>query len=468
MTDFYQLPDEVAPASKEVIFGDPKDRHRDLVYLGKMAEAGKAVRKVWMDVSGEQVVAIVGKRGSGKSYTLGAILESLSAPDSGQIGRFAEPRAGLLLDTLDIFWPSLFALTADGPEVVREQFAQLGKWDLKPQALGIQVWIPAGFEDSRIDLPAFRKFQLGTSDFDAFDWATLLDVDLVMEPRGQLLNEVYRKLRIDGYTVDGKNVPAKQTYSIQDMLECIERDDHIRSDYAKETRRAVTQRLQAYMAYPIIAAVGTALREVLQRGKVSILLIGRVDDHLRAVIASVLIRKIMSARAKGSFIAKRLKTDSALAKDPEKIAQLRTELDQLVPRTWIMIDEAQNAIPSDRKTSAQDAVIKLVKEGRNYGLSFALTTQQPNAIDQRVMSQVITFVVHQLATQRDIDSVRQNLKSAEIEKCSLRRVELDFVALVRSLGLGQAIVSSVPSAEINRSFIINVRPRVTVHGGFED
>jgi DNA helicase HerA-like ATPase len=462
------MPDEIAPGEKEVAFGDPKNRHKDLVYLGKMAEASRALRKVWMDISGEQVVAVVGKRGSGKSFTLGVILEALAASVPNKIGVLSEPRSSLLLDTLDIFWPSLFPLTDAGTSVVKEQYHLLPQWSLEPQPLNVTVWIPAGFEQPSVDLPEFKTFRLGTSDFDAYDWATLLDVDLVMEPRGQLLSEVYRKLRIDGYTVGSIAVPPKKAYSIGDMLECIERDDHIVSDYAKETRRAVSQRLQAYMGYPLITASGTSLKDLLQPGAASILLLGRVDDDLRAVITSVLVRKIMVARSKASFIRKRLKTDTRLERDPTQKATLEKELEELVPRTWIMIDEAQNAIPSDRKTSAQDAVIRLVKEGRNYGLSFALTTQQPSAIDQKVMSQVITFIVHQLATNRDIDGVRQNLKSAEIEKCELRKAELDFVSLIRSLGLGQAIVSSVPTPSIARSFIINVRPRVTVHGGFED
>jgi hypothetical protein len=51
----------------------------DWVFLGRLAEVGPLV-SVTHDLSMEHVIAIVGKRGSGKSYTLGSFLEGLCAP----------------------------------------------------------------------------------------------------------------------------------------------------------------------------------------------------------------------------------------------------------------------------------------------------------------------------------------------------------------------------------------------------
>jgi DNA helicase HerA-like ATPase len=114
-------------------------------------------------------------------------------------------------------------------------------------------------------------------------------------------------------------------------------------------------------------------------------------------------------------------------------------------------------------------MIRLVKEGRNIGLSFALTTQQPNAIDSRVMSQVETFLIHQLTSRQDIDNVRNNLKSAEPESIKIGTTEIDLATLIRSLQLGQAVVSNANTTrDVSRSFVTNIRPRISVHGGFED
>ena len=52
-------------------------------WLGSLAEVSSGARpKVWLATGKEQVVAVVGKRGSGKSFTLGVIAEGLAAKDS--------------------------------------------------------------------------------------------------------------------------------------------------------------------------------------------------------------------------------------------------------------------------------------------------------------------------------------------------------------------------------------------------
>ncbi len=465
LVELYKTADEIAPNKSEVVFGDTRSRGTDLIYLGNLAEIGTQTRKVWMDVSGEQVVAIVGKRGSGKSYTLGTILEALSVKgENSAIAKVVDKRGILLIDTLDIFWPSKFVLSPEGPPQIKQQYEVAKRWGLKPEQPNVSVWVPSGFERSGIDPEDFQKYQLGVSDFDAYDWASLLNVDLITEPRGQLLNEAYSK--VVGGAEESWESSSPKEYSVQELVDCIENDPAISSDYTKETKRAVVQRLQAYANLSVISKKGTPLTDLIVPGKMSVLMVGRLNDDLRSVLTAVMLRKIFQARGKASFIRKRLKTDPTLT--PQQKSNLESAISSSVPRCWVAIDEAQNVIPSDRKTSAQDVVIKLVKEGRNYGISFCLTTQQPSAIDTKVMSQVITFIVHQLAMKQDIEGVRNNLHSAELEKVVAKRTELDFPSLLRSLDPGQAVVSSDVVPGINRSFVVNIRPRVSVHGGFED
>lgn len=53
----------------DIIAGDAACLERDRILLGKLAELGPR-RRLGLDVTGEQVVAILGKRGAGKSYAL--------------------------------------------------------------------------------------------------------------------------------------------------------------------------------------------------------------------------------------------------------------------------------------------------------------------------------------------------------------------------------------------------------------
>src|SRR3954454_22369978 len=75
----------------------------DWVSLGRLAELGPS-KDVRLDLSREHVVSIVGKRGSGKSFTLGSFLEGLCTTESTTpIGQLSKDRAALLFDTLNIF-----------------------------------------------------------------------------------------------------------------------------------------------------------------------------------------------------------------------------------------------------------------------------------------------------------------------------------------------------------------------------
>ncbi len=75
---------------------------RDWVSLGRLAEAGPT-KEVRMDLSREHILSIVGKRGSGKSFTLGWFEGLCTTERSTSISNIGKDRAALLFDTLNIF-----------------------------------------------------------------------------------------------------------------------------------------------------------------------------------------------------------------------------------------------------------------------------------------------------------------------------------------------------------------------------
>ena len=66
------------------------------------------------------------------------------------------------------------------------------------------------------------------------------------------------------------------------------------------------------------------------------------------------------------------------------------------------------------------------------GLSAVLATQHPSGLDQRVLSQVETFIAHQLVTEGDIRAVRDNLKPRRRRVFSLGRSNLTSEAFCAS------------------------------------
>lgn len=431
------------------------------VSLGRLAEIGPP-KEVRLDVSREHVLSIVGKRGSGKSFTLGSIIEGLcTSEQSTAISQISKQRATLLFDTLNIFqW--MTAQVKEGSSThLQEQARLLRDWNLEATPLDVDLWVPAGFED-RVTSRA-KPFRIRTHDMQIDDWASLLGVDAVQDPLGQLLTAVLDKVTIGGWTdADGGSHPAEPAYRISHLLECLRGDNDIRQDYARETVRALRQRLGAYEASPLFGDTGTELTELLKPGRLSVMLLSGIPDDIRLISIFLTIRKLLFARAQASEAAK--SKELGFAENPAEEERIEAVLDSAPPKTWVVIDEAQNIFPSEKQTSASGILLRFVREGRNFGLSLAFTTQQPSALDPRIMAQVDTQIAHTLTVSKDISTILGNLKAREPSRVKLRGNQLSPADAIRQLQTGQAFVSGV---DADRSFFIDIRPRTSVHGGYE-
>ncbi len=441
--------------------GFPEGKESSWISLGRLAEIGIPTM-VHFDVGHPHVVAIFGKRGSGKSFTMGSMLEGLcTAKVETCISEIRRSEAILLLDTLGIFqWTDIGLEEATDSEILRAQRATWRTWDLKPEKLDVQVWIPKGTRTEATPA-SHREFAIRTSDFTADDWGYLLDLNIYQDRMGQLLNDAYIKVTLEGWVGSHAKQQPTAAYSIEDLINCIKQDPELNESYQSETRRAVIQQLTTYYRNPLFEDQGTPLSEMLCAGRMNVLVMSRMSGPLRLVILSALIRRLMDERMVASEMEKHLLIRNDMTADERM--QIKNKLALSVPKTWIALDEAQNVLPSEKKTTAGEMLIRYVREGRNYGLSFMVATQQPTALDNRLLAQVDTLITHKLTVQSDIDYVRRNLKSNMPLEISYASRSLEFEELLRSLDVGQALVSNT---ETERTIIIDVRPRISVHGGF--
>ncbi|MFC2171392.1 ATP-binding protein [Acidobacteriota bacterium] len=441
------------------------NKGESVIVAGRMAEKGES-DSVFFDGSENFVVLQVGKRGSGKSYGMGALLEGFATQlTNSRIGKNTTPRGVVLLDPLDIHWTALIPLSPDGPAALQDQYRILERWggiDVEP--ISVQVYVPAGYQFP-IDHPGFLEYRMPVSEMSADDWALLLRTDLVTEPRGRLLDEAFLKVTRLGWQRErgGALQEAIREYTINDLISCIENDIEIDSLYEPQTRRSVIQPLRSLVRMPLFAdSIGTPITEVVRAGVLSIMSLGRLPQDVRTVVSTVFVRKLREDRMYASQILRRL---ALSAESPEIQRELEAEVNRHVPRTVLAIDEAQILMPSRSDSMARQALESYVLEGRNYGLSLWLATQRPKgAISERAVSQIDTFIVHRLSIAEDIKAVCGLLQSAQPEKIRLAGRELDLAGLIRSLDIGQAIFSSA-SGNASRLVVAQLRPRVVAHGG---
>ena len=81
---------------------------RGLVSIGrgfvKMGQYNSLSNSIFMDVARSHVVLVAGKRGSGKSYTLGVLTEEISNLPK----EISSNIASLIFDTMGIYWTMKF------------------------------------------------------------------------------------------------------------------------------------------------------------------------------------------------------------------------------------------------------------------------------------------------------------------------------------------------------------------------
>src|SRR3989344_1845465 len=460
----YQL--EPSLPKGDIVAGDPAARGVHRILLGRVIEAGPA-RRLSLDISGEQVVAILGKRGTGKSYTLGVMIEGLAAgKGESPVSCLETPRAGLVLDIMDIFWTTTLPLTPSGSPEIAKQYRLMHKAGYEPSNLAVDVWLPAGFARPEIDPTAIKELQIQASDLELDDWADLFGVDIFGEPRGMLIADVLTQVSSDGYTRnDGVSVAPKTTYEFQDLIDCIDSGADIAASFREDTRRSIRQRMMSYANLSLFQGGGTPLSELMQAYRVSVLMLARVPDELKKVIVAVLLKRVLRERRDASFAQKRLDLDGRL--NSEGRSNLVSFIEKSIPRAWVLLDEAHVLAGVGSKSVAGEALVKYAKEGRNYGLSMAVASQQPSALDSRLMSQAETLILHQLTAPADADVAKQNIRSGLPTSIRIDGEATSVEMLLRRLGHGEIVFSCGNAPHLTRMCVGSVRPRISAHGGYE-
>ncbi|WP_425348693.1 ATP-binding protein [Rhizobium oryziradicis] len=98
----------------------------------------------------------------------------------------------------------------------------------------------------------------------------------------------------------------------------------------------------------------------------------------------------------------------------------------------VVCEEAHRYVPSDPSLGffpTRQAIARIAKEGRKYGVSLGIITQRPGELDQTILSQCSTVFAMRLANDRDQDIIRSALPDGSISATSF----------ISSIGNGEAI-----------------------------
>lgn len=373
---------------------------------------------VYLDISRSRAALICGKRGSGKSYTLGVIVEELH--QSGNV-------LTVIIDPMGIYYPMA--------QANHDQDRLLWDWGLTAQGLPALLLVPGDPEvlyggrevvKAMEDLGVrFRQFRLNPADLSPDAWCELFDLSIA-DVMGIALFRAVQTL--------GRK--RKQDFFIPDIIEEIEGDGLI----ADRTREALLNRVKMAQDWDLFSYRYQEVWEIFDPKAVNIVDLSTLDPGPRGrrnLVVDVLAKDVFKRRT--------------IARRKEELG-LISEL----PRVWMLIDEAHQFAPSGRGTLAKEVLIRWAKEGRQPGLSLVVASQQPSAIDREILTQCDVLLCQKITNSEDIQSINglsQDYMGGEL-KTFIRKLERR----------GEAVLVDDEQEKVT---MMQVRPRRSRHGGGE-
>ncbi len=409
---------------------------KGLVLIGrtyvKMGRTTSLSNYIYMDVAKGHVIYVVGKRGSGKSYTLGVIAEGMI----DQPPEIKKNLAIVMLDTMGIYW------TMKYPNQKDEDL--LEKWGLQPKGLDVKIYTPSGFYDKYKEegIPTDFAFSLKPSELTARDWTLTFELD-TSHPASIIISKTLGDFEEQGI----------KDYDIDDMIKAIEKDKSFDNNYRNDT----INRLRSAKRWGLFSKEGTDILDVVKGGQVSVLDVSAYANTeggwgVKSLVVGLLAQKVFSHRM---LVRKEEEIDAI--KVGYSYFQVESESGKKAqePIVWLVLDEAHEMLKKEGKTAATDGLVTIMREGRQPGVCLILATQQPGKIHTDVMSQSDIVISHRLTAKPDVDALAT--MSQSYLSASLPRM-LDELPRAK----GSALILDDNS---ERFYPIRVRPRFTWHGG---
>ncbi len=423
----------VDPRSKVLVVGSRDPKHRDLAYLGKVYEQSRTGSlldfSVGLDLSFPHVIGIFGSRGSGKSYDLGVILEGVFSSSRNDV-----TDAAIVFDIQDQFWTLAFKPDPELKEDA-EHIAGLSRWGIEPEAVSdLKVWVP---QCSDTQVPGAEKFSLAGSQLNYADWLSLLELER-FSPMGQALSVV---------------LEASTTRTPEALADLCDADGLL-SGFQQATVDGLKWRIESLESTEIIGATGISVDDLLQKGGLTVVLMRNLSDAVRGLIVGVVSRLVSDRMG-------RIQQQRKVALRTKSAGLVNSE--GLTRRLWLVLDEAHVLVPADGATAATAPLIDYVKRGRDAGLSLVFATQQPSAVNSKLMSQVDLTLTHMLGFETDLSAASARMPTRASVDYDIDSQSVSNISdIIRSLGPGECVVADSASPRI---FVAKVRPRSTAHGG---
>lgn len=372
---------------------------------------------VQMDALRPHAILICGKRGYGKSYTMGILIEELAMlPSNINI-------ATLVVDTMGIFW------TMRHPNTKEEDI--LSKWELFPKGFDAELFVPTGSlkQYEKMHIKA-KPFSITSAELSGYDWCSLFDLAPI-SPLGVYILKTIEEIK-----------EKACDFSLMNLIDFMNRDP----DADSTLRNAAKSFFKTAISWGIFHENGIEICEIIKKGKVVILDLSSIgNQNIKAIAVKILGSKIYDERIR----SRRLYEQRKMGESPTE---------QGIPMVWMFIDEAHLFLPAIGETPATGVLVnEWLRQGRQPGLSVVFATQRPAALHPDVMSQSDIIICHRLTAQDDISALEA------VRPTYMREGIGDSL---KKMGMEKGVAFIVDDNS-ESAHVVRMRPRKSWHGGDE-
>jgi DNA helicase HerA-like ATPase len=407
-------------SEKQYVLGRREKTGGGVLNIGRYyALDGSLGAPVYLDALRPHVIFICGKRGYGKSYTIGVFLEEIACLEEA----VKQNLGVVVLDTLGIYW------TTQYPS--KESTEKIMRWDRKPKGFAVRLLVPehALLNYSKNGV-AVERFSLRVAELSPMHWCQLFDVkatDLV----GIVLTRAVLALQ-----------SSSNHFSISEILSYVEQDERTTDG----VKGAVENFFIMAESWGIFDAQGLSITDLVRRGTLTVLDLSVLQSPvLKDIVVALVCEKIFEARVKERKVHEQKKMGFIVE-------------EKGIPLVWLAVDEAQLFVPQNKKTLSKEVLIEeWMRQGRQPGLSLIMATQRPSAVEPEVLSHSDIIICHRLTAQEDIDAlsrIRPTYMHGDISE-SIKKIGSEK---------GVALLVDDTSESVQ---VIQVRPRISWHGGAE-
>ncbi|EIV0336001.1 hypothetical protein DET48_110113 [Vibrio diazotrophicus] len=410
------------------------------LHLGNLVgyDKGENTVPVFIDVNKlvTEHLAVLAMTGSGKSYTVGRIIERLVAINNGTVVVF-DPHGeyGKALAGGNLQFSSLLDATDDKRDqetlpLIKQTFEKL-----QAAGAGIQVYSPQ--HESFKHKYASKNAPLALQ-FDHFEMDDIAEIlPGLTEPQQRVLDVAIRYWRsVD--KVEPRDI-NRLRHLLGDGIEELKEWGDLSEAEAKalsgRSAAVASMKLsrvlnEAQSFYSATMAEPTDIYKMVgrpsnQQGRLVVVDLQGLSDTAKQVVCALLSSEILKAAS--------------------------SKTDPLRP-CFIVYEEGHNFAPAGGNAVSHRIIKKIAGEGRKFGVGFGIVSQRPSKLDSDVTSQCNTLITMRL---KNPDDQRFIAKASDM----VSKADLDELP---SLSTGEALVCgrSIPAP-----LLVKVGSKALIHGG---